>query len=64
MQNQNHVSCIEKSDTSCLETLMPAMAYVPWQTFEQTFPLDHALKTGTIFPVLEKPFCGKGGRCR
>lgn len=63
MQNQKYCVCIEKTDTSCLETLMPAMAYVPWQTFENVFPLCHALQVGTIFPSLEKPFCGKGGRC-
>lgn len=64
MQNQNQYICIQKSDTSCLETLMPAMGYVPWQTFEGAFSLCHALQVGTIFPILEKPFCGKGGRCR
>ena len=63
MQNQNHCLCSDKKD-SCLETLVPAMAYVPWQTFDQVFSLEHALKGGTIFPCLEKPFCGKGGRCR
>ena len=41
-----------------------AMAYVPWQKFDKSFSLCHALKAGTIFPCLEKPFCGKGGRCQ
>ena len=41
-----------------------AMAYVPWQKFDKSFSLCHALQVGTIFPCLEKPFCGKGGRCR
>ncbi|MBD8939667.1 MAG: spore coat associated protein CotJA [Hominisplanchenecus sp.] len=40
------------------------MAYVPWQKFDKSFSLCHALKVGTIFPCLEKTFCGKGGRCR
>ncbi|MBT9653008.1 spore coat associated protein CotJA [Ruminococcus sp. MCC718] len=40
------------------------MAYVPWQKFDKSFSLCHALKAGTIFPCLEKPFCGKGGRCQ
>ncbi|MFR8171144.1 MAG: spore coat associated protein CotJA [Marvinbryantia sp.] len=41
-----------------------AMAYVPWQpAFCDTFPLCRALQTGTIFPELCKPFCGRrGGR--
>lgn len=38
-----------------------AMAYVPWQRFGQTFDLSKALCVGTIFPELEKPFCGKRG---
>ena len=49
---------------SHLAHLEPAMAYVPCQTFGETFSLDHALSVGTIFPVLCKPFCGKRGVCR
>lgn len=49
---------------SHLAHLEPAMAYVPCQTFDDTFPLDRALSAGTIFPVLCKPFCGKRGMCR
>ena len=49
---------------SHLAHLEPAMAYVPCQTFGDTFPLDRALSVGTIFPVLCKPFCGKRGMCR
>lgn len=42
------------------------MAYVPWQTFGQTYDPQKALMAGTIFPELDKPFSGKckGGRCR
>lgn len=38
-----------------------AMAYVPWQRWQQTYPLDQALDRGTIFPDLDKPFVM--GRC-
>lgn len=41
-----------------------AMAYVPWQQWNNTYDLDRALMTGTIFPELDKPFRGvrkKGG---
>ncbi len=41
-----------------------AMAYVPWQQWNNTYDLDRALMVGTIFPELDKPFCGvrkKGG---
>ena len=41
-----------------------AMAYVPWQRFGQTYDLSKALYTGTIFPELDKPFCGKRGVCK
>lgn len=41
-----------------------AIAYVPWQQWNQTCPLDKALKIGTIFPELDKPFLGKRGACR
>ena len=38
-----------------------AMAYVPWQTWEDTYDVHKGLECGTIFPVLNKPFYGKGG---
>ena len=41
-----------------------AMAYVPWQRFGQTYDLSKALCEGTIFPELNKPFCGKRGACK
>ncbi|MGI6006380.1 MAG: spore coat associated protein CotJA [Ruminococcus sp.] len=37
------------------------MAYVPIQEFHTTFELCKALKMGTLFPELCKPFCGKRG---
>lgn len=33
-----------------------AMAYVPIQKFENTYEPQIALKKGTIFPELDKPF--------
>ncbi|MDO4345615.1 MAG: spore coat associated protein CotJA [Eubacteriales bacterium] len=41
-----------------------AMGYVPYQNWNRTYDLCRALKTGTIFPCLDKPFCGKGGKCQ
>ncbi|MDO4297215.1 MAG: spore coat associated protein CotJA [Lachnospiraceae bacterium] len=41
-----------------------AMAYVPYQHWNQTFEPCRGLQLGTIFPCLCKPFCGKGGACR
>ncbi|MCI5650222.1 MAG: spore coat associated protein CotJA [Fusicatenibacter sp.] len=45
--------------------MVPAMAYVPMQQFEQTYDLAVGFQMGTLFPELCKPFCGKGGKgCR
>lgn len=35
-----------------------AMAYVPWQEWHHTFDLDEALKKGTLFHSLYKPYGG------
>ncbi|MCI5492871.1 MAG: spore coat associated protein CotJA [Lachnospiraceae bacterium] len=40
-----------------------AMAYVPWQHFQNVYDPDKALRCGTIFPELNKPFLGKRGAC-
>ena len=36
-----------------------AMATVPLQVWQSTYPADVALKKGTIFPELDLPFLGK-----
>ena len=41
-----------------------AIAYVPWQHWNETYQLDKAMQAGTIFPELDKPFLGKRGACR
>ena len=38
-----------------------AMGYVPWQNYECTYEPAQALKAGTIFPELDKPFYGRRG---
>ena len=38
------------------------MAYVPMQTDTTTYDAEKALQTGTLFPVLNKPFAGAGDR--
>ncbi|MVB09586.1 Spore coat associated protein JA (CotJA) [Caprobacter fermentans] len=37
-----------------------AMAYVPFQHFDTTYPAERGLVYGTIFPELNKPFLGGG----
>lgn len=35
------------------------MAYVPWQNFQEVYPLEHAFHEGTLFPCLNLEFlCG------
>lgn len=41
-----------------------AMGFVPRQSWESTYDYDVALKRGTIFPALDKPFLGKEGVSR
>ncbi len=51
--------CVEiKSHT---DKKVPAMAYVPWQHWGDIYEPCKALKRGTLFAILDKPF--KGG-CR
>jgi hypothetical protein len=38
------------------------MAYVPMQTDTTVYDTEKALQTGTLFPVLNKPFAGAGDR--
>jgi len=42
-----------------LKKLPLTMAYVPFQTIEGTYSKDEALKAGTLFPNLDKPFLGR-----
>ncbi|MFZ5967899.1 MAG: spore coat associated protein CotJA [Bacillota bacterium] len=39
---------------------MLAKAYVPYQIYFMKLPLDEALKEGTIFPELIRPYDKKG----
>jgi hypothetical protein len=36
-----------------------AMAYVPFQSWEEPYDLQTSLSRGTIFPSLDKPFIGE-----
>lgn len=41
---------------------VPAMAYVPYQQWSSSLhSAERALDTGTLFPVLDKPFYGRRG---
>lgn len=51
-------------DNKCESKYKVTMAYVPWQTFTRAYDPQKALKIGTIFPELDKPFLGTGGKRR
>lgn len=61
--NQNHrkdhSSCRAKMNPDGLEKFAVAMGYVPWQYLTTLYEPDKALKVGTIFPELNKPFEGR-----
>ena len=62
-------SCPLERDIKKIDSLPLAMAYVPWQQFTRTYDPNRALRAGTIFPELDKPFTGNctwnnGGRRR
>ncbi len=48
----------------CVTTALPenpvvAMAYVPFQLDKTSYSPEVALREGTLFCVLNKPFCGR-----
>ncbi|MEJ8734506.1 MULTISPECIES: spore coat associated protein CotJA [Lachnospiraceae] len=46
------------------DTMPLAMAYVPWQKWQNIYDTCKAFEQGTIFQELDKPFHGKGGCSR
>ena len=40
-----------------------AIAYIRWQELEDVYEPMAALKNGTLFPDLNKPFYGRRARC-
>lgn len=46
----------------CAKGCPLAMAYVPWQGFDETYSLEEGFRAGTVFPCLDLPF--KGGAKR
>ena len=54
----------EDCPCNCVTTEFPkdtvvAMAYVPFQLDKTSYSAEIALCEGTLFPVLNKPFCGR-----
>lgn len=45
------------------EATLPVMVFIEPQTFGRTYNEAEALRRGTLFPVLDKPFMGGGCHC-
>ena len=59
-------SPVSHHNTACASTGIQeglAIAYVPWQRFEELFCESKAFMLGTAFPSLFKPFLA-GGKCK
>ena len=62
--SRDNNSCDDCSQGNCNRWAI-GMAYVPWQNMEEVYEPAQALRAGTLFPELEKPFYGsmrKGAR--
>lgn len=51
----------QKPDCEPQQRMALAMAYVPWQKWQQPYDFDKSLMVGTIFPDLDLPFLGYQG---
>lgn len=58
-RNNDNQACYPQKP---VDTMALTMAYVPWQQFSETYEPAKALKQGTIFPELDKPFYGRRAR--
>lgn len=61
-------TCGRKEKISCggcdrgnepVDEMMPAMAFVPWQKWEDVYCIEEGLENGTIFAQLNKPLIGR-----
>lgn len=57
--NSNCTSCRNSRRDEGFENMPLAMAYVPWQNWDNIYDLDKGFRVGTIFPCLDKPFMGR-----
>lgn len=63
-QNGNHqTENRSRCDRSRSADMPLAMAYIPWQKWQDIYDAEKALQRGTIFEELDMPFERRGG-CR
>ena len=56
INNQMNMNRQSMDERGCLQNLPLAYAYVPYQTFENTYDKPRAFEQGTVFPDLAKPY--------
>ena len=58
-------NCRNMRDEGCdrgnapVEKMMPGMAFVPWQEWEDIYCIEEGIERGTIFAQLDKPWIGR-----
>lgn len=62
MRPEQEESCI-RDKMARPECVLPVMVFIEPQTFGRMYNEAEGLKRGTLFPALDKPFYGKGGKC-
>jgi hypothetical protein len=64
MENMRNCGCQREANCDNTQMNAIAMAYVPWQRMKEVYEPAQALRAGTLFPELDKPFYGyrKGAR--
>lgn len=60
---ENMKNCT-KTCGNMVDDFKVTMAYVPWQHLDKVYEPAKALKAGTLFPELDKPFYGRKGMKR
>lgn len=60
------VCCSNANEYDELSSMPLAMAYVPWQEWQNIYEAEKGFHRGTIFEELDKPFKGimMGGCCK
>ena len=60
---QPNPDCMPDQNPDCMpqQRMALAMAYVPWQKWQQPYDFEKGLMVGTIFPDLDLPFLGYQG---
>ena len=59
MENHSSCSCKQEKEVLKLDSMPLAMAYVPWQKWEDIYSPEEGFARGTIFAQLDKSYIGR-----